>query len=77
MIGPLFALTAIGLGLGWLIRTARTTADDVIDADKGATAGRHLPALHPEVRDAVVPRSQAMDADVEHYRNLMPGGGGV
>jgi hypothetical protein len=77
VIGPLVVLSVVVLSLRWLIRTARTEPEDAIDDAKGVTAGQHLPSLHADVRDVVAPRSQAVDADTERYRNLMPGGGGV
>lgn len=72
---PLLVLAVAALVVRWLIRTARVTADDVADELKGPTAGAHLPVINADVRDSVVPRSQALDADTEQYRNLMPGGG--
>lgn len=74
MIAPLIVLGAVGLSLRWLIRKARTDTDDMIDEAKGATAGRHLPSVSPDVRD-LLPRSLAVDADTERYRNALPGGG--
>jgi hypothetical protein len=74
-IVPLAVLGLIVLGLRWMIRKARVTVEDVSDESKGATAGAHLPSMNPDVRDAVVPRSPAEDADTERFRNALPGGG--
>jgi hypothetical protein len=70
---PLAILATTALTLRWLVRKARVTPEDVAP-DKGANAGRHLPALSPDVRD-MLPRSAAVDADTAQYQNLMPGGG--
>ena len=76
MIAPLAVLVVAGLLLGWLVRKARTTAKDVIDEEKGPTAGAHLPSIHPEVRDAVAPRSLAVDVETERYRASGPNAAG-
>jgi hypothetical protein len=76
VIAPLAVLVVAGLLLGWLVRKARTTAADVIDEAKGPTAGAHLPSIHPEVRDAVVPRSLAVDVETERFRAAGPNAAG-
>ena len=74
-MAPLLVLALFGLGLAWLVKAARVSSKDVIDELKGPLAGAHLPALNPDVRDVVAPRSQTLDADTERFRNAMPGGG--
>jgi hypothetical protein len=76
VIAPLAILAVVGLLLGWLVRKARTTAEDVIDEEKGPTAGAHLPSVHPEVRDVVTPRSLAVDVETERYRASGPNAAG-
>ena len=76
MIVPLVVLGLIALSLRWLIRKARVTAEDVSDEAKGPTAGAHLPSINPETRDAVVPRSLAVDIETERYRNAGPNAAG-
>lgn len=76
MIAPLAVLAVVGLLLGWLVRKARTTAEDVIDEEKGPTADAHLPPVHPEVRDVVTPRSLAVDVETERYRASGPNAAG-
>jgi hypothetical protein len=76
VIAPLVVLAAAAVILTWLARKARTTAADVIDESKGPTAGAHLPSLHPEVRDAMPPRSLAVDIETERYRSSGPNAAG-
>jgi hypothetical protein len=74
---PLVVLGLVALTLRWLISKARTTSEDVLDDVKGVTAGQHLPSLHADVRDVVVPRSMSVDADTERYRTTGTSAGGV
>jgi len=75
IIARLVVLGLAALSLRWLVKKAEVTVEDVSDESKGATAGAHLPSMNPDVRDAVVPRSPAVDADTERFRNALPGGG--
>ena len=76
MVAPLIVLGVGAVILGWLVRQARTTAEDVVDEEKGQTAGAHLPSIHPEVRDVVTPRSLAVDVETERYRASGPNAAG-
>ena len=53
-----------------------TRDQDVVDESKGPTGGAHLPSIHPEVRDAVTPRSLAVDIETERYRASGPNAAG-
>jgi uncharacterized iron-regulated membrane protein len=71
---PLVVLATLVWSLRWLVKKARVTQEDVMDAGKGAAPGRHLPALSTDVRD-FVPLSPAVETEIDRVRMAPPPGG--
>jgi hypothetical protein len=70
-LAPIFALCAIGLGLGWLVKKARLSEKDVV-AEDGALIGPAMPAISTDVHD-LMPLSANVNLEAQRAKHGPPG----